>query len=85
MRWEEYGCGQEHRAVSPYRIDQPIMGLSPLLDMISELAVLGSSCPWILSKGGFIVVIIVILFLFLFVVRRVVLSILRVLVQVGWS
>lgn len=61
------------------------MGLSALLDMISELAVLGSSCSWVLGKGGFIVVIIVILFLFLFVVRCIVLSILRVLVRVGWS
>lgn len=54
------------------------MGLSALLDMISELAVLGSSCSWVLGKGGFIVVIIVMLFLF--VVRCIVLSILRVLV-----
>ena len=56
------------------------MGLSALLDMISELAVLGGSCSWVLGKGGFIVVIIVMLFLFLFVVRCIVLSILRVLV-----
>jgi hypothetical protein len=60
------------------------MGLSALLDMISELAVLGSSCSWVLGKGGFIVVIIVMLFLFLFV-RCIVLSILRVLIRVGWS
>lgn len=59
------------------------MGLSALLNMISELAVLGSSCSWVLGKGGFIVVIIVMLFLF--VVRCIVLSILRVLVRVGWS
>jgi hypothetical protein len=60
------------------------MSLSALLDMISELAVLGSSCSWVLGKGGFIVVIIVMLFLFLFV-RCIVLSILRVLIRVGWS
>lgn len=59
------------------------MCLSALLDMISELAVLGSSCSWVLGKGGFIVVIIVMLFLF--VVRCIVLSILRVLIRVGWS